>query len=333
MRRLLWACVVSLLLYGAAFGFVLDRPLSLGLPRAQLDAKLAHGAAIRGPKLVILAGSNGPYSHRCETIEPILGMPCVNGGVAVGIGLDYLFARWQPLLHPGDVVYLPLEEAQYTVTPAASRLGPDAAIMARHDWTTLASLPAPRWIASLFAFDLRAAVMSAIETGLFVGGFHDPRAEAIGTTNAWGDHTGHTIVLAEASQPVLARIDPVHATAAQVRTQAASEQVAAFLDWASAHGVRAIGGLPTGFADSPIPVETMAAIRSLFESHRAGFIDPPNHGRYGRREFFDTADHLNEPAQIRHAAMIAHALRATIAHALRATIPPVIAAAESPPRL
>jgi hypothetical protein len=42
---------------------------------------------------VILAGSNGPYSHRCETIEPILGMPCVNGGIAVGIGLDFRYSH------------------------------------------------------------------------------------------------------------------------------------------------------------------------------------------------------------------------------------------------
>ena len=107
----------------SAFGFILDRPLALGFLRHQIDAKLARGASIDGPKLVILAGSNGPYSHRCETIEPILGMPCVNGGVAVGIGLDYLFARWQPLLHPGDIVYLPMEEAQYVRTRAGNRAG------------------------------------------------------------------------------------------------------------------------------------------------------------------------------------------------------------------
>jgi hypothetical protein len=51
--------------------------------RQLIDAKLTRAASIDRPKLVILAGSNGPYSHRCEVIEPILGMPCVNGGVAV----------------------------------------------------------------------------------------------------------------------------------------------------------------------------------------------------------------------------------------------------------
>jgi hypothetical protein len=82
--------MASLLLYAVLFGAVLDRPLALGYLRQQIDAKVARAASIHEPKLVILAGSNGPYSHRCEVIEPILRMPCVNGGIAVGIGLDYL---------------------------------------------------------------------------------------------------------------------------------------------------------------------------------------------------------------------------------------------------
>ena len=322
MRRLLLSCVASLALYGAAFGFVLDRPLSLGRPRALLDAKVVRGTAIQGRKLVILAGSNGPYSHRCEAIEPILNLPCVNAGVAVGIGLDYLFARWQPLLRPGDIVYLPLEEAQYTLTPAASRLGPDAAIMLRHDWDTLARLPPDRWAAAFFSFDARAAVMSLIEMALVAAGFHDPREAATGGTNAWGDHIGHTAAMAEANKAMLVLIAPQHASAQPVETQAASHQVAVFLDWARDHGVRAVGGFPVGFDDSPIPESAKAAIRALFEAHGARFLDAERLGRYPRRDFFDTADHLHETAQIAHSVLIARAL---LPHLFTVV-------AESPPR-
>ncbi len=111
MRRILLACAASLVLYMTAFAWLLDRPLTLGALRARIEANLDVGQLISQPKLVILAGSNGPYSHRCETIEPLIGRPCVNAGVAVGIGLDYLFTRWKPWLHAGDIVYLPLEEA------------------------------------------------------------------------------------------------------------------------------------------------------------------------------------------------------------------------------
>ncbi len=214
--RLVVACVASLFVYALAFGFIIDRPLSLGFLQQQIDMKLARAATIHAPKLVILAGSNGPYSHRCEAIEPILAMPCINGGVAVGIGLDYLFARWQPELHAGDLVYLPMEETQYIRTRAAIDMGPDAAIMYRHDWRTLAGRQPERWLAALFSFDLRAALMGPIEVILVAAHFHDPRPEATGATNAWGDHVGHTEQLAASNQAILAAASPQHVSAEQV---------------------------------------------------------------------------------------------------------------------
>ena len=308
MRRVILACAASLLLYGVVFGCVLDRPLTLGFIRQQIDAKLARAAAIDRPKLVILAGSNGPYSHRCEVIEAILAMPCVNGGVAVGIGLDYLFARWRPLLRPGDVVYLPMEEEQYTRSRMATALGPDAAIMFRHDRRTLGKLPADRWLAALFSYDLRVALMSVIELALVAGGFHDPRPDVTGDTNAWGDHIGHTAELAEISRSVLATVEPHHATAAQIRAGYGSALIADFVRWASEHGIRAIGGPPTEFADSPMPDGTQQAIRSIYLAGGGLYLKVPGSGRYPRIAFFDTADHLNEPWQIWHSFVVAGAL-------------------------
>jgi hypothetical protein len=43
MRRLLAACGASLVLYIAAFAFLLDRPLTLGTLRARIEASLATG--------------------------------------------------------------------------------------------------------------------------------------------------------------------------------------------------------------------------------------------------------------------------------------------------
>ncbi len=143
------ACAASVVGYAAIFGLLLDRPLGLAPLGRQIEARLRLGEAAAAPKLVILAGSNGPYSHRCEVIGAMLGMACVNGGIAVGIGLDYLFARWRPLLRPGDVVYMPMETAQYIRSRSATRVGPDAAIMLRHDRATLAGLPADRWAGAL----------------------------------------------------------------------------------------------------------------------------------------------------------------------------------------
>jgi hypothetical protein len=309
MRRIAFACVASLLIYIGAFACLLDRPLTLGALRTRIEATIALARTIHEPKLVILAGSNGPYSHRCEVIAPIVGRPCINAGVAVGVGLDYLFARWKPLLHTGDIVYLPMEETQYARPSATSDLGPDATIMLRHDRAALWTMPARRQIAALFAADLRAAIMSLIETALVDGGFHDPRVAAEGGFNVWGDHIGHTAALAAVNQSTLAVIVPVHHTAAEIRDGYGSAEITDFLRWATRHGIKAIGGLPTGFADSPIADDSIAAIRTIYSDQGADFLELPNHSGYPRADFFDTQDHLNEEAQITHSKAIGAALR------------------------
>jgi len=313
LRKVFLPCVASLAIYAVLFGVVLDRPLSLGMFRHQIETGLARGAAIEGPKLVIIAGSNGPYSHRCETMEPLLGIACVNAGVAVGIGLDYLFARWRPLLHPGDSVYLPLEEAQFTRSRAATDLGPDASIMFRHDWATLAGLPPGRWWGGAFSFGPRAALMSLIETALVHAGFDDPRDAAVGFRNAWGDHVGHTQAQGEANAARLAIAQPYHVSAGAITSGDGTEIVRAFLNWAGEHGILVVGGLPAGFAESPMPEATRLAIRAVFIDGGARFIDLGDRGRYPRSAFFDTPDHLNEAAQIAHSRAVAAELAGILA--------------------
>ncbi len=319
VARLLLACGVSLVLYVLAFGMLLDRPLSHGFLRDRLEAKLARGAAIEGRKLVIIAGSNGPYSHRCQDMEPVIGLPCVNAGVAVGIGLDYLFARWRPLLRAGDIVYLPLEQDQYVRPRSATTLGPDAAIMLRHDRATLAGLAPDRWAGALFAFDLRALVMSGVEMLLTAAGFTDPRADVTGVMNEWGDQVGHSSDRARTSAPVLAAARPVHQTPGAIAGGAGAAEVRRFIAWAEAEGVTVIGGYPTGFADLPIPPATEAAIRDVYRD-KAGlvrFLDLGGQARYPRSWFFDTPDHLHEEAQRLHSLLVAEALVPAMAVAMR----------------
>ena len=311
MTRLGVTCLASVLFYLIAFGLILDRPLSTGFLHAQIEHRLARAAALDSPKLIILAGSGAAYSLRCEVIEPIVRMPCVNGGVAVGIGLDYLFARWQPLLRPGDTVFLPLEEAQYVRNRATTLAGPDAAILLRHDRATLAALRPDRWAATALAASPRDAVMGVIETALVTFGFHDPRTAVTGDSNGWGDHTGHTAARGAANQPYLLAANPAHPSAAAIRAGAGTGELRGFLTWAARHQVRMIGGLPVGFADSPLAAGATEAIRDVFIRGGAAFLDLPN--RYPRRDFFDTQDHLHETAQITHARIIAEALRPLLA--------------------
>jgi hypothetical protein len=223
------------------------------------------------------------------------------------IGLDYLFARWQRVLHRGDIVYVPMEQAQYVRARDATELGPDAAFMFRHDWSTLASLPAERWLAALFSFDLRAALMSPIEAVLVAARFHDQRPEVTGATNAWGDHIGHTEELAAISRANLAAAVPYHASAEQIRAGYGTALVAGFTRWAAAHGIHVIGGLPTEFADAAMP--ELPVIQSIYQENGGDFLVLPNFSRYPRAAFFDTPDHLNETWQVVHSQLLAEQLR------------------------
>ena len=72
----------------------------------------------------------------------------------------------------------------------------------------------------------------------------------------------------------------------------------------------AIGGLPTGFDGTPLPEETLAAIEALYQGAGGQFLLLANRSRYPRSAFFDTPEHLNEPAQIVHSRLLAQALAA-----------------------
>jgi hypothetical protein len=319
MRRLALACAASVVLYALAFGWVLDQRLETAYLRGLIEAKLARGAAIRTPKLVILAGSNALYSHRCETIEPMLALPCVNAGVAVGIGLDYLFARWDQLLRAGDVVYMPMEATQYTRTRAATETGPEGAIMFRHNHALLLSLGPRRVLAGLFAFDLRAAVISVIQLALPGTALSDTRALLAADTNEWGDRIGHTAERALANRDAVLHLPPTRVSAAAIAQGYGTALIADFVARMSARGVRVVGGLPTGFADDAPDPAAIAAMRAVYVDNGGAFLVLPGQSRYPRLCFYDTADHLFEACQVHHSIRVANGLAAVLGRPIAAT--------------
>lgn len=308
MRAFLAACLISVVGYIALVILVLDRPLTNGVLSAELDAGLARAGSVMGEKIVILSGSNGPYSHRCEVMEPVLERPCVNAGIAVGVGLDYLFARWDGSLRAGDIVYLPMEPSQYVRGRMANATGPDATIMIRHDHETLARLPPERWAGAVFSYDLRGTAMAAIEMTLRAGGFRDPRALGGETRNVWGDRIGHDAARAAANAGAIAAMRTVRPNAAQIGAGYGRELIAAFTRRMRARGVIVIGGLSTGFADAPLDDAAIAAIAATYTDHGGEFVMLANRSRYARENFFDGPEHLHETAQIAHSRKIARAI-------------------------
>ena len=326
MRRLgevLGLLLVAIGLYALAFACVLDRPLSLGTLRRALDAKLAYAAGLPRPKLVILAGSNALFSHSCAIIGAMLDLACVNGGVAQGLGLDYQFALWKPLLRAGDIVYMPMELQQYVVRPGAARAGPDAAIMLRHDRATLVHLGSARIIAAVFSSTAEDAVLSLVEAAAL--GLHPAFALASFTeTDAAGDGIGHTLARAAANQRFLAGLHRADPAPAAIAAGYGAVEIARFLDWAQGHGLRVVGGWPTEFADAPPDPRLAATLAGFYRAHGAGFFPLPSRGRYPRADFFDSQDHLATECQARHSIAVALGLSLVLGRQAR---PPTAAAA------
>jgi hypothetical protein len=326
LGKVLGLLLAAICLYVLAFACVLDRPLSLGLLRRAIAAKIAYAAGLPDPKLVILAGSNALFSHSCAIVGGMLRLPCVNGGVALGLGLDYQFALWKPLLHPGDIVYMPMELQQYVVTLGAGRAGPDAPIMWRHDRATLAGLGAARIIAAVFSSSAEDAVLSVIETAALA--LHPALASApFAATDAAGDGIGHTLARARANRGFLAGLHREDPAPSAVVGGHGSIEIAQFLDWAQAHDLRVIGGWPTEFGDAPPDPRLAAVLAGFYQAHGARFLPLANQGRYPRMDFFDSQDHLVTECQAQHSIAVALALAPVLGRAAGA--PPGVALADA----
>ena len=240
-------------------------------------------------------------------------MPCVNGGMAVGIGLDYLFARWQHVLHPGDMVYLPMEPER-SISHARGNRGsvPTLPSCSAMTGETLAVLPPTRWLAALFSFDLRSALMAPIETArAHRATFMTRVCQVTGTINAWGDHIGHTADLGR-DQPI--RVGRPHRhTALSPRTRKS----------ASGYGTALIGGfIPMG--RHALACASSAACRPSSPTHRSRTRRLPRSASVYLRRMETTSwhlpnssdyprgprssilpEHLNETWQIIHSTAVA----------------------------
>lgn len=108
---LIFACCVSVAAYLVLFGFLVSRPLVTDAIGDMLNAKMAYAREARGPKIFIVGGSNVRFSHRCAVLEARLNRPCINGGMAFGIGMDWMLDSFRPMMKPGDIVYLPCAPA------------------------------------------------------------------------------------------------------------------------------------------------------------------------------------------------------------------------------
>ena len=294
---------LSIALFLGVFS-VVHRPLVVGEIQKQLDYKQAYARTLTSPKIVIFAGSNGRYSHRCEALTTTLGRPCVNASIGVGIGLDFLLAKWMPLLHAGDLVYLPLEYSQYRFSNAEMHGGLQNALMVHSQREYLWSLEAPRIAAAYGSFDLPFLVQGVVEMALDRQGFK--RRSSTDSLTPQGDERGHTAEIG-AGYAAFLRDSKFGSTAVPERSDTI-DVLNEFLRQMHSVGVTVVGGLPTVPDSVDIAATDIDRLRRLYEEAGQRFIVLPNQSRYPLGCFFDTLYHLNESCQKEHSSAVGRAL-------------------------
>lgn len=305
--KLLGACIASLMLYWTVFAFVLHAPLTLGEVSDLLTFKRDYAASLKEPKLVIFAGSNALFSHRCQTITRLLGVPCVNFGIARGVGFDYLVASLKPALHPGDVVYMPWEYDWYQDNKAQVMSGPDGAEMFYGGKRELIDLGLERSVRASFSFDLPFVFTAITEMGLDAAGVR--RRFNLRTLTPEGDEMGHTAQKARAyASYVRTAAGDIPSATELSRPSYIKSLMIEFFAWARRHGVAVVGGLQTMPSDVSLSPSQLEVLRRFYESNGENFLVLENRSQYPRKCFYDTLAHLNEYCQIQHSTMLAAAM-------------------------
>lgn len=295
--------LVSVLAYLGVFS-VVQRSLTLDSMAPLIEHKLAHAQALPSPRLLLLAGSNGRYSHRCQVLQSATAWPCSNLSLAVGVGLDFQLRLIDALLQPGDVLYLPLEYSQYGVSQDEMESGAENTLLVHHFRLQLWSLPARRIARAYGSFDLPFLTHGLLEMALARTGYQ--RRSGADTLTPEGDEHGHTAVDGAAYKAYLqsARFDtrplPLRSHALDV--------IDAFLARAAQRSVRVVGGLPTTPDSVALDDAGIARLRSLFERHGHTLLVLSSRSQYPLSCFFDTLYHLNEQCQLQHSQALGLAL-------------------------
>jgi hypothetical protein len=263
-------------------------------------------AALPSPKLVIMAGSNGPYSHSCVVMSVMLNMPCENAGIAVGIGLDDIFVRYEPLLHAGDVVYMPMELQQYTMSAAAYRAAVDGAFLLRHDRHVLAQLPLSRVVGAVFCCGLGDLTEALAEMPLAEASAIKPEALLAEEYDEQGDRTDNGLYKRDAALlPLAPRALP---SAEEIYSGYGSALIAAFVTKEARTGVIVIGGMPVDYVAAHVSGEVTSVIADIYVGNGGRFVVLPNQSEYPRADFFNSEDHLVQPCQYMHSIYLARRL-------------------------
>jgi hypothetical protein len=208
-RLLIKLCVMAALLAVAASWQALSYSDKKNYLASNLDKHSLLDSA-RGPRIILVGGSNLAFGVNSGAVSRALGRPVINMGVSAGLGLKYMLNEVEPYLREEDWVVLSPEYQQFygNMLDGREALGKLIAIE-----PGCARYLSPDQYLRTLSYSL-VYLSSAARRRL---GKSNERADSIapstyrrGAYNEWGDHTAHLWVSPRAVVPHLIEGDQNH---------------------------------------------------------------------------------------------------------------------------
>jgi hypothetical protein len=301
--KLIMSSLTSLLIYFFLFIFIIHKPLTVGIQKSYYDYKINYISSIATQnKIAIFAGSNGRFSHRCETIEQMTGIRCANLSITADTNIKWAFSRYKPYFKKGDVLYMPLEYQDKLQKP--SDVGNEAPYIVAYDHKELFHFyNASQLMSALFWFDIKYFFSGLGE--MLLSSIGKERRFSIKTMTVQGDESGHDEAKSLAYRHIIATILAPRIDESSYKTDENCQDLLDILKWGKASGVKIIGGLPTVFEEARPSKKVIRFLQSFFQRNGHCFLILPNYSLYPRVFFYDTAYHLKEANQIYYSKILA----------------------------
>jgi hypothetical protein len=144
--------------------------------------------SVPSPRMILIGGSNTAFSVDSQEMAQRFGMPVINMGLNVDLGLRYMLNEVKPALRDGDILLIFPEYAHFAGVPLDGE---------SRELGTLVKL-CPECISGITTplqeFNVAAGLAEGIESDIFraLGKSHDPSPVYTRQAfNAWGDMVAH----------------------------------------------------------------------------------------------------------------------------------------------
>ncbi|MEL6499844.1 MAG: hypothetical protein AAFV28_10080 [Cyanobacteria bacterium J06635_13] len=294
-RSIIWGFLLSCLVFGWAAWMQFDAPTPTSQWIYDLYAlKTKIAAQIDSPKLVVTAGSNAMIGISCSQIQTATKIPCVNGAINVGLGLDYILYQARSFVREGDTLLLPLEYELYETDPRPSSVAID--YIFAHDPAYWQQADIVLKTRLLLGLGLKRTLIGVVNK-LQYDSEQERTVKRLKSINAAGDWVRNRSIDLTPEHQRRLRLFAPHKSSSLGLTNYSQQKITEFVQWCRQHRIKVVIAWPNTVEYPEYQQaeyqDFFASIKTFFQQLDAPIIGEPEEYMYDRSLFFDSTYHLN----------------------------------------